>query len=274
MGRHIRFRVFILTISFLPLVKEMTRITNPLLADTDRGLKKARGILAKLFREALLFSNINSFRWDKKIDRFFSKPHNRNSPPDKGNLNKALFADEFTWGNFVKSIDFLDPVRATLVIELTWEDKTETFSLIIDPAAVDGIMTIEESIEMESDVFKDSKEPVDTLALFYRKILAKLEITQDKWQTLLETHVTNPMAGIDRTKREISSEIGTYQRDLLAPKMSWLVLRRGILVLAPDVEKYTLEIVWNKNVCGNNTTQHSCTINWKKLRDEDLSNDK
>lgn len=236
----------------------MSRTVKDLLADPLKGTNKAQGILCYLFRHVLLWRKINQFAWNKRAQLYFEKPHNRDNP-DKGNLNKALTQDDFTWGNFKKGIDFLNPVSATLIIRLTWKSgRVSSYAIKIDPAEDEADPALNVFGEEESDVFQDQAKPSNTLARLYRRIISEEGIDITRWNALLEEYAKNPLHGIAQNRRDINSAINALQRDLLTPRMSWNRFRKGILLLNPVKEEYILEMRWTKDL--SDTTRHSVTI--------------
>ena len=225
----------------------MSRTVKELLADPLKGTNRAQGVLCYLFRHVLLWRKVNQFTWNKRAKLYFEKPHNRDNP-DKGNLNKALTSDDFTWGAFKKGIDFLNPVSATFMVNLTWKSgRVSSYPIIIDPAENEADPKLNSFVEdADSDLFQDLKRPTNTLARLFRHIVATEQIDVTRWNALLETYVQNPLHGIPQNRRETSTAISTLQRELLGPRMTWNVFRRGILVMAPQEEEYVLEMRWTK----------------------------
>lgn len=239
----------------------MSKTVKELLSDPLKGTNRAKGILCYLFRHVLLWRKVNQFAWDKRARLYFQKEHNKHSK-DKGNLNKALVHDEFTWGAFKSAIDFLNPVGATLTIQLTWKSgKVSRYSIIIDPAEdeSDPVLNLFD-VETPSDVFKTHKDkkPPNTLARLFRKIVSEEGITATQWAALLEAYVRNPMNGVPQNSRDENSAIGTLQRELLKPRMSWAVFRKGLNLLNPKQVDYILEMRWSNN--PGDVTTHVVTM--------------
>lgn len=247
----------------------MSRSVRDLLADPLKGTNRAQGILCYLFRHVLLWRNVNLFSWNRRTTIYFKKPHNQDNP-DKGNLNKALTTDDFTWSTFKKAVDFLNPVSAVLIITLTWRagHKSE-YSIVIDPAEAEDDLSLNtfSDLPLESDVFAEQKQPTNTLARLYRQIIVRERIDVTRWNALLEKYVKNPLNGVAQNQKEQATAISAFQRELFHPRMSWNVFRRGILLLNPVEEEYRLKLRWGKG--GKEVSEHFVTI-----RDPlDLSND-
>lgn len=239
----------------------MSKTVKELLSDPLKGTNRAQGILCYLFRHVLLWRKVNQFTWNKRADLFFKKPHNHDNQ-DKGNLNKRLVHDEFTWGTFKQAIDFLNPVGATLTIQLTWKSgRVSRYPIAIDPAEdeSDPILNRFDLEEGEDNgVFNPKKKPANTLARLFRKIVAEEEINATQWAALLEAYAHNPVNGIPQNSREVNQAISSLQRNLTHPRMTWGVFRKGLLVLGPKQEDYILEMRWSKK--AEETTTHIVTM--------------
>jgi hypothetical protein len=236
----------------------MSRTVKELLADPLKGTNRAQGVLCYLFRHVLLWRKVNQFTWNKRARLYFEKPHNRDNP-DKGNLNKALTHDDFTWGTFKKSIDFLNPYSATLVVQLTWTSgRVSRYPIRIDPAENEADSALNSFGEAESDVFHDQRKPASTLARLFRRIVSEEQIDVTRWQALFEDYAKNPLHGIPQNRRDITNFINTTQRELMNARMSWNVFRKGLVVLNPKQEDYILELRWSKD--PTDVSIHTVTI--------------
>lgn len=216
-----------------------------LLSDPQKGLRQAEGVLCYVFREVLLWRNMTQFAWDKRLNAYFQKPHNKNNP-DKGNLNKALKADTMSWDGFKKAIDFLSPVKATLEVRLIWgTSKPDSVYVInIDPTEDEVTCSANDFPYEECEIFKNQKPATTTMAHLYRHILWKEGINQEKWDKLWEEFLNNPVNLVGLDKKKLTSLANTQRRGLLSPNMSWNTLRRGFLLLRPKEERYTLSLQW------------------------------
>lgn len=226
-----------------------------LLGDQTRGQRKAQGILCYLFRNVLHWSGMNLIKWNKCANLYFEKPHNKNKPVDKGNLNKMLIPDDMTWGSFIRGIDFLNPVAATLTIILTWKDgRVSEYVIALDPAEDESdpqINRFDEGNE-DSEIFNNQQKPTNTLARLYRQIIRTERIdgkpiTQEVWNRLFEEFVKNPLNGLLDSKSDISNHINTLQRAAVSDRLSWNTFRRSLLVLQPVREEYLLTMRWSND---------------------------
>lgn len=220
-----------------------------LLSDQKKGQDHAQGILCYLFRTALLWRGIGQIVWNKKATKYFEKPHNKDKPVDKGNLNKALIADAMTWGSFMKGVDFLSPVEAVFDITLGWKDKpATTYRIILDPAENEDDPVLNTFEYVETDVFANQKKPVSILARLYRNILYKEGIVDmEQWSKLVDDYIGNPLNGLTSDSGTKGSHASSIRRDSLDTRMSWNSFRRGIKVLNPISESYTLTLYWTKD---------------------------
>lgn len=234
----------------------MTRNVKELLTDPTKQRLKAQGILCYLFRDALIPMKMNLLLWGRCTRRFFSKPHNITTP-DRGNLNKALCANDFTWSTFEKAVDFLDAESATLLVRLTYANgHIAEYSIVIDAARGElGPIENKFGFDAVDTIFGDKKPPDSTLAALFRKMVFEQSIEQEQWDLLMEQYVTNPINGIPQTSKDRLAEIGSLTRQLFHPRMSWNVFRKAIVFLQPTMAEFILDLVWT-----NGTTRHATAI--------------
>lgn len=110
------------------------------LAEDDKGVRTARNVLARLFRQILRDRKINHARWHMLMHRYLHDPRNKIPPNGKdkssarGNLNKELRRDRMTFKVFYdKAIPFLNPRKVTFTLTCEWEDgKTTIHSAELD----------------------------------------------------------------------------------------------------------------------------------------------
>lgn len=215
-----------------------------LLSDQLKGKNHAQGVLCFLFRETLLWRRVNLIVWNKRLTAYFEKPHNQEKP-DKGNLNKALLNDDLPWAGFKKAVDFLSPLQAILQMEYTWADgSSTTYELVIDPAADERRYYSDKLVYDSCNVFNGIKKPTSTLGYMFRHIIADQKIDDVKWEQLFVDYGENPVNNVGVDKPTLVSSIGQLKRSLLEGKLSWNVFRRGILLLKPQQEKYTIKWKW------------------------------
>lgn len=215
-----------------------------LLTDPLKGKNRAQGVLCFLFREVLLWRRINQIIWNKRLNAYFEKPHNQEKP-DKGNLNKALLNDDLPWAGFKKAIDFLSPLEARLHMEFTWSDgRTVEYEIVIDPAADEKTHYRDTLTYDQCDTFKKAKKPVSTLAYLFRHIVAQEGVDEAGWEKLFQEYADNPVNQYGVKKTELNSNVSMMRRALLESKLSWNQFRRGILLLKPQKEIYSLKIKW------------------------------
>lgn len=199
---------------------------------------------------------MNLLLWGRCTRRFFSKPHNVTTP-DRGNLNKALCASDFTWNTFEKAVDFLDAKSASLLVRLTYKDGRVTeHRITIDP--VNGEMAPignRFGFDCVGTVFDDKRVPDSTLAALFRKMVFEQSIGSEQWDSLMEQYVANPINGIPDNRKERLAEIGSLTRQLFHPRMSWNVFRKALVFLQPTFAEFVLELVW-----AHKTTLHVSAI--------------
>ncbi len=218
-----------------------------LLTDPLKGKNRAQGVLCYLFRETLLWRRVSQIVWNKRLSAYFEKPHNQEKP-DKGNLNKALLNDDLPWAGFKKAIDFLTPLEAKLVMEYHWWDGSSTsYEIIIDPAADEKEYCKDIFTYDKCEVFTKAKKPVSTLAYLFRHIIANHGVDQERWEQLFTDYSANPVNNVGVKKSELTQDISMMKRSLLEGKLSWNVFRRGILLLNPKQETYTIKYKWTRD---------------------------
>lgn len=139
------------------------------LNDPYKGVKNAKGVLAKLFRQALVDLNITTPLWNVKMNRYLNDPRNRIPSHSKdrssarGNLNKELRRETMTWKVFRKALMFLGPVRATFIVRLEWPNRqtTEHVAHLIGPDH-ETIVPIHDEVE-ETQETQKKITPLETV---------------------------------------------------------------------------------------------------------------
>lgn len=103
--------------------KEREEAFGPSTQDRIRGPKNE---LSTLFEDILDQEEVGPIKWAELMNKYLQNPRNR-IPRDsrkqssaRGNLNKELSKGNMTWRNFVKGIRFLNPIKATFTVKLTW----------------------------------------------------------------------------------------------------------------------------------------------------------
>lgn len=241
-----------------------------LLTRSDKGRERAQGILCYMFRNTLVWKNINYHQWTRAANFYFEKPHNKNNQ-DRGNLNKALIQDDLSWASFKKGLDLLSPYKAELCIELTWKSgRKSSYTIEIDPAEdeSDIVLVPEADQHGETDLIADivkrqGTKKKNTLARLYSKILKAEEVDLRRWQALVDEYTKNPMSGFKGSRKETTSTASSIQRQLFEPRLSWNNLRKGIAILAPVQEDYILRLQWTPVV----KTDQDVTITHITIRD-------
>lgn len=219
-----------------------------LLSDPLKGTKQAGGVLCYLFREVLLWRKVNQFTWNRLSRNYFAKPHNVENQ-DKGNLHKALKADDMPWNGFKKAIDFLSPLEATLEVKLNWVDGTSSSYMInVDPID-DELHPVNNNFPWKHcELFKGRKDSTTLMSHLFRHIVAtegaKHEDIKLWWSKLFEDYTTNPVNVVGLPQKEINTNANNLKRQLLDQNMSWNTFRRGIYLLRPRSEEYTLTLRW------------------------------
>ncbi|AEH03623.1 hypothetical protein AVT69_gp198 [Pseudomonas phage PhiPA3] len=219
-----------------------------LLADPLKGTKQAQGVLCYLFREVLLWRKINWFTWNRRQKAYFEKPHNAVNP-DKGNLNKALKADDMNWPGFKKGIDFLNPESATLEVKLNWTHKESTsYVIVIDPTEDEKNPTVNNFPWQDCPIFKSAKPAETLMSHLFRHIVAEEGKGEPDimvwWEKKFDDYIKNPVNVVGLNQKEINQNIAALRRSLMEARMSWNVFRRGLHLLRPRSEEYILTLHW------------------------------
>lgn len=100
-----------------------------ILNEPDKGMGRATGVLARLFRLILVENRIDIPRWSRLMDRYLDDPRNgiprngKDRSSARGNLNKELRRETMTWKVFRKALQFLGPVSIRFEVHLTWANK-------------------------------------------------------------------------------------------------------------------------------------------------------
>lgn len=229
----------------------MVDTVRDLLADSEKGRLRAQSVLSWIFRDVLVHRRVNIFTWNKRIQQFFDKPHNRENKPDRGNLNKTLTNDEFTWEAFKKAVDFLNPKHATFHVKLFWRNGREseyslTFAFDKEDDVIEGL---------PPDTRRKKKDKRSTLARLYARILNGEQVDPRRWDALLDAWVKKPENGIIQTRVHMLRERTERQREILRPKMTWRVFRIGLLLLDPERVEFRLVLKW-----PDTTTAHAIDL--------------
>lgn len=238
-----------------------------LLSDPLKGTKQANGVLCYLFREVLLWRKVSQFTWNRLSRNYFAKPHNQINP-DKGNLHKALKADDMAWNGFKKAVDFLSPIQTTLHVTLTWVDHSTSVYLInIDPLE-DEVNPVSNNFPWRHcDIFEGKKEPNTLLAHLFRHIVAtegaKHSDAKLWWAKLFDDYTKNPVNVVGLPQNEINTNANNLKRQLLDPNLSWNNFRRGLYLMHPRSEQYDLKMRWTDDPTLKNSlpdSEHSAFI--------------
>lgn len=219
-----------------------------LLADPLKGKKHAQGILCYLFREVLLWRKVNYFTWNRLLTMYFEKPHNM-VKPDKGNLNKALIADDMNWSAFNKAVDFLNPHEAFLDIKLHWKDGADsTYRVKIDPTDDEANPATNEFNWKDCELFQGTKDPALLMGHLFRHIVtaegAQHPDIKVWWEKLFDDYTKNPANVVGLSQNDINKNVQQLRRTLVDPRLSWNGFRRGLHLLRPKAEEYVLTLVW------------------------------
>lgn len=222
-----------------------------LLSDPMKGTKQAQGVLCYLFREVLLWRKVNQFTWNRLSRNYFAKPHNQINP-DKGNLHKVLKADDMRWEGFKKAVDFLSPVWTTLEVKLNWVDhSTSTYVVNVDPLD-DDVNPVANTLPWKDCVlFEGRKDATTLMAHLFRHIVATEGAKQKDiklwWAKLFDDYAKNPVNVVGLPQKEINTNANNLKRQLLDPNLSWTNFRRGLYLLHPRSEEYTLTMRWTED---------------------------
>jgi hypothetical protein len=231
-----------------------------LLLDPNKREGSAAGVLCYLFRNVLVWKKVSITSWNNRLNMFIERPHNRNNT-DKGNINKKLVQDDFTWANFKEAIDFLNPVSAVLVIHLDWgKDKSSEYRVVIDPAVDESDILFVVDKEHENNKPFGERAPLNTLARLYQNIVTNEGLTSEAWEKRVSDYVNNPWAGMAKSKQRANDLTASLQNDLRAPRLTWQKFRIGLMVLNPEVVTYTLQMRWSKKP-GDETYHVAVTPN-------------
>lgn len=219
-----------------------------LISDPLKGTKQANGVLCYLFREVLLWRKITQFSWNRLSKNFFDKPHNQINP-DKGNLHKVLKADDMRWEGFKKAIDFLNPAKTTLDVKLYWADHSSSLYVInVDPLDDDNNPIANDFPWQHCEIFDGRKGASTLMAHLFRHIVATEGAKQKDiklwWAKLFDDYIKNPVNVVGLPQKEINTNANNLKRQLLESNMSWNTFRRGLYLLHPRSEEYTLTLKW------------------------------
>lgn len=232
-----------------------------LLSDPLKGTKHAQGVLCYLFREVLLWRKVNWFTWNRLLTMYFEKPHNLENP-DKGNLNKVLKADDMNWQGFCKAMDFINAHKVYLDIKLHWKDGTfSDYRINVDPTDPEDKPIANVFNWTDCDLFKSAKDPATLMAHFYRHVVVAEGTKQPDlnlwWEKLFDDYTKNPANVVGLSQNEINKNVQQLKRAIVDPRLSWNGFRRGVHLLRPKAEEYTLTLVWTEDPAMRKTLPDS-----------------
>ncbi len=123
---------------------------NNLLSHKTKKIHEAVGVLARLYRQILLETNVTPSHMDKLLTLWVNDPRNR-IPNDgkcrsteRGNMIKELSNPEMSWRVFLKGIKLLRPIDVHLEVHLRWSRKKVTihgFTMAINDIDTDAEST-------------------------------------------------------------------------------------------------------------------------------------
>lgn len=107
----------------------MSKESDDILADDDKGVRRARGIPSLFWRKLLQIRKIDGDKWDRLMNAFLMDP--RNGVPDnprdrsstRGNVNRELRRDNMTWKVFLKALNFSGAVKVSFTLSVTFSDN-------------------------------------------------------------------------------------------------------------------------------------------------------
>lgn len=85
-------------------------------------------------------------------------------------------------------------------------------------------------------------------AAFFRKIVADLNVTPQKWDAAMRRYLNDPKIHAHLSTGRKSSERSNWNRALAKPTMTWKTLRRGIDILGPQQVTLELSLVWDSRI--------------------------
>lgn len=208
-----------------------TRAVFDLLNDPHKKKRLAMDVLCFLFRDVLMAKKIGPIAWSDRSERYFKRGADRDPRRDRGNLNRQLSDNSFTWGTFRRAVEFLDPVNAVFQVDVTWPDgKVTTHQQTIYPTNA------------------TSKHDT-TLADFFQDMITSVNLSDEEWDRLLHEYVENPLSGIPNDdKATMTKERNARDRDFRAKRISWKVFRRALVFLQLKEVKYSLILTWKRGV--------------------------
>jgi len=102
----------------------MSQQSDDVLRDVNKKKHDAKGILAYMYRDLLSSMGISLDRYYDLLNRWIKDPANgipddgRTRSTERGNLLKAIFADDMTWNSFLKAIKIHRPKRLIITVAL------------------------------------------------------------------------------------------------------------------------------------------------------------
>lgn len=110
----------------------MSKELHSMLLSPTKDVTKARGILARLFRQIMMDLNITPMMFNNLMIKYLSNPANGNfndgksRSSERGNLIKEIRRPNMSWNVFLKCLRFLNPISIRFEVHLSWGGKRST----------------------------------------------------------------------------------------------------------------------------------------------------
>lgn len=91
---------------------------------------------------------------------------------------------------------------------------------------------------------KGAGEASGVLAKLFRQILLDRKITPLHWSNLMMRYLDDPRNGVPRDVKDKSSARGNLNKELVRPRMTWKVFRKGLRFLGPRWVRFEVHFGW------------------------------
>lgn len=114
-------------------------------------------------------------------------------------------------------------------------------------------------------------ESRNTLARFWRTILADRQVSLIKWSGYMERYLSDPRNGVRQDSKSRSSARGNLNKELLKAWISWKVFEKGLRFLGPVQAEISVKFIWDKTADKpyREETIHKLTLDLNEMLDDD-----
>lgn len=203
-------------------------LNEEFLARADKGINSAKGFLAKIFRQMLLDYNVSPREFNMRLNRYIKNP--ANNIPDtprlrssvRGNLSKELRKNKMTWSNFIKALNFLAPVKATVIMQ---------FKLPNGELSVSEVVVIDKGLGIKNG--SGWKTTLKDISKTILKDAGIEDVSNSEFNLLLNKYLDSPSNRVNKDSKIRSHTRSNMKKEFSKDTMTWNNLEKLIRVINP-----------------------------------------